>query len=117
MSAENANALRMFIGGMAVGLIIGAGAVLLANQSLDRPETAATQSFALSMSDRLRVEDLLAAGTAYLRMANYAAATAVYERVLTEFDCANVEAQKGMRALAPDRLESAMLSCQESRHS
>lgn len=117
MPANDANAVRLFIGGLAVGLVIGAGGVLLATQSLDRPQAAATRSYALSMSNRSRVEELLAAGNAHLRLGNYQSATAAYERVLTEFDCANPEALQGMKALAPDRLDRMLASCQEKRRS
>ena len=117
MSVADRDSLRMFIGGMAVGLVIGAGGILLATQPLDRADSAASRSPALSMSDRSRVQELLAAGNAYVRLSNYSAATAAYERVLTELDCANPEARQGMKALAPDRLDWVLASCRESRRS
>lgn len=114
MPTGDSNALRMFIGGLTVGLVIGVGAALLATRTLAEPETAAIRSSSLSAADQTRVQDLLAAGNAHLRMANYEAAAAMYERVLSNFDCANAEARLGLKAAAPDRLSASLSHCSAS---
>lgn len=116
MPTGDSHALRMFIGGLTVGLVIGVAGALLATRSLADPEAVAIRSSPLSGADQTRVQDMLAAGNAYLRLQNDDAAAAVYERVLSEFDCANVEARRGLKAIAPDRLSASLRHCGESKH-
>lgn len=113
MPTDQTDRLRMFIGGLAVGLVIGVGGVLLATRPPAGPELAAIRSHPLSTADQSRVQDLLAAGNAHLRMENHEEAAAMYERVLSEFDCANVEARRGLHATAPDRLTAPLRQCGE----
>lgn len=116
MQTGDSNALRMFIGGLTVGLVIGVGGALLATRSLAGPEAAAIRSSPMSAADQMRVQDLLATGNAFVRLENYKAAAAIYERVLSEFDCANVEARRGLKATAPDRLSASLRNCSDSKH-
>jgi len=111
MQTGDSNALRMFIGGLTVGLVIGLGGALLATRPLPGPYAAAIRSSPLSSADQTRVQDMLAAGNAHMRMANYENAADIYERVLVEFDCANAEARRGLEATSPDRLAASPQHC------
>lgn len=115
MPTGDSHALRMFIGGLTVGLVVGVAGALLATRSLAEPEALAIRSSPLSGADQSQVQNMLAAGNAYLRLQNRDAAAAVYERVLREFDCANEEARRGLEAIAPDRLSASLRRCGESK--
>lgn len=115
MPTGDSNALRMFIGGLTVGLIIGVGAALPATRPPVGPEASASRSSPLPAAAQSRVQDMLAAGASHMRMENYDAAAAIYERVLIEFDCANHEARRGLKATAPDRLSVSLRNCRDSK--
>ncbi|MFK7955544.1 MAG: serine/threonine-protein kinase [Lysobacterales bacterium] len=65
----------------------------------------------LDVAERERMQELLAAAASMSRINNYEQAEANLFKVLSEFDCKNEEARRGLQALNPTRAEEIIQIC------
>ncbi len=65
----------------------------------------------LDVAERERMQELLAAAASMSRINNYDQAEANLFKVLSEFDCKNEEARRGLQALNPTRAEEIIQIC------
>lgn len=69
----------------------------------------------LSQEQMVEMSDALTAASAMIRTGNAEGAAGLYEKVLSQFDCNNEEARRGLRAADPgndDRYRKAIAKCQ-----
>lgn len=67
----------------------------------------------LDQAQRLEMQDKLAAAQSMARNGLMDSAEELYVVVLTQFDCTNLEARRGLEALNPERLNELMARCQQ----
>ncbi len=105
---------------VAIGLTIAVAAVV--GVSMTGGDEAPTQSANpgnipiglgqnLDVAERERMQELLAAAASMSRINNYEQAEANLFKVLSEFDCKNEEARRGLQALNPTRAEEIIQIC------
>lgn len=66
----------------------------------------------LSVEQRTEMGKALAAAESFLNLGNYEAASTNYVKVLSEFDCNNREARRGLQGVDPDLYKKTVEACE-----
>jgi serine/threonine-protein kinase PpkA len=77
------------------------------------PATAPVQvdGAVLTQEQSIEMQDKLAAAQSFARLQNFDSAEELYVQVLTQYDCTNREAQRGLEALNPQKLNELTTRC------
>ncbi len=65
----------------------------------------------LTTEQRIRMQELLQAASSLTKIGNYEQAEENLAKVLTEFDCRNQEARRGLQGINPGRAEELIATC------
>jgi hypothetical protein len=110
------NPLPLYLG-IGAAVLIAAVALALTLRGGSGAGTGAAQSTgiapirSLDIATRQKISDLNAAAQAFLRMNNTDEAEARFLQVLTELDCHDEEARRGLNVLNPEKAQQIVAEC------
>ncbi len=100
----------LVMGGIAVAIVAGLIAAVLIARNPGPVATVAARE--IPIETRKKISRLLAAADSMSKIKNYQQAEDNYAKVLTEYDCANDEARRGLEAHNPERAAKVIAACQ-----
>ena len=119
----NHRMLVVFAIGLLMGLLLGVGAVTSGRFTLPvaQPSPGASGIRAptfptikrpdINVDTMIQIQHSLLAAKTMIRVDNLKGAAGLYERVLTQFDCTNLEARTGLKAVDPRRHAIVAKAC------
>ncbi len=98
------------IGAIAATLILVAVAAFVFLGS-DSGGSATASGDNLTTEQRVRMQELLQSAATFTKIGNYEQAQENLIKVMTEYDCKNQEARRGLKAIDPGKAENLIASC------